>query len=423
MTNFRSAASIIRSGFTLVELLIVMGIIVLLASIALPTVKELLKDQKSSQAARLVQAYAESARARAIATGRPVAMVIERMYSDDRNGDLVGNDCSTRLSIGEVFPPYEGDWSGAQAIIRGDPGSGIFRGTMHADISFSQAASLWDSANSMPSGLVNSGDIIMFGDSRRAFRIADNTNDADVEAVALDSTDPNDLKIRIDFDNPPFDEDAGLVLGEPAVFPAALTRFRIFRKPSKSMAGSIVLPRGICIDLAASGVGPSGLDFGTETIAASTRVGDSDSLGHVAASYGPVYIVFDQSGKVQDLYYGLTPNVPTSLTTRRPASNTIHLLVGKTEQVEPLSSAYLGPEIIPPFDGAATRDDVRYNLLDPSGYWVSVNPYSGAITTSQVQDQSAFPPLASNLSAGERLSLRVARSRALASSGTQRVNP
>ena len=51
-----------RLAFTIIELLIVMAIIVLIAAVTLPSVKNLLKDQKNSQAARVVQGFAEAAR-------------------------------------------------------------------------------------------------------------------------------------------------------------------------------------------------------------------------------------------------------------------------------------------------------------------------------------------------------------------------
>ena len=414
-----------RLAFTLIELLIVMAVLVLLAAVTLPSVKELLKDQKSSQAARLIQSYAESAKARAIATGRPVAMVIDRMYVDGSR-DLIGNDSCTRVSIGEVFPPYEGDWSGAKAAIITRPTSGtplLPRGQQFAQIEFNQAASLWNVRDGRPTGMVSAGDIIQFGDSNRSYRIADSPNDPDTNVITyIPSSGTSPAYLQIDFDNPAYDEDAGLLTSEPTIFPAIPMKFRIFRKPSKSLAGSIVFPRGVCIDLSASGIGQTGLQFGSASIAAISRPGDP-VRDHAPGSYGPIQIVFDPAGRISDLFFGLPQIVEGStgnLLARRAVDSTIHLLIGKTEQVVP-SPAYLGPEIVPAFDGAAARDDVRYNLLDPANFWVSINPFTGAVTTSQVQDQSAFPALPASMTDVQRATARVARARSLASAGFQRV--
>lgn len=87
-------------GLTLIELLVTLGIITLLAALILPTVKGLLSSRKASQAGILVRNYLEAARARAIASGREVAVVLERVssrvYDDDGDGviqflDVNGN--------------------------------------------------------------------------------------------------------------------------------------------------------------------------------------------------------------------------------------------------------------------------------------------------------------------------------------------
>ena len=89
----RSNKTTRRRGVTLVELLIVMGVLTILATLSLTTVKGLLKDQKISQAGRLVEQYFESARIRALTNGRPVAVFLERV-------DLTG-DASGRLRIAQ----------------------------------------------------------------------------------------------------------------------------------------------------------------------------------------------------------------------------------------------------------------------------------------------------------------------------------
>ena len=106
---------------TLVELLIVMAVLTILATMALTTLKGLLKDQKVTQAARLAQQYIETAKIRAITSGRPVAVFLERV---SLNGDSLNpgaprpeNYMATRLSIGEVFPPYIGDVDSAEGAL------------------------------------------------------------------------------------------------------------------------------------------------------------------------------------------------------------------------------------------------------------------------------------------------------------------
>ncbi len=392
------------SAFTLVELLVVMGIITLVAAFTLPNIKGLLKDQKITQGVRQIKAYAESAKARAIATGRPVALIIERMKLDNSgaSADAATNDTSARLSIGEVFPPYAGDWAGTTATISQHP---TIAGVQIASIALAQAASI-----ASQTGIVDVDDVIQFGDSPQTYRIT---------GVVVNA--PTDVQIL--FQNPPFDPITTLPTGEATLFPVApmstppaslpLT-FRIFRKPSKSLVGNITLPRGICIDLSVSGIGRSGREFGAESI--------SGAMPSPAGYYGPIYIVFNPVGSVQDLYYATAPNNRTLDTVRHPVGGMIHLLVGKTEQVfsnpaGDLSNnlpGYLSNTVILPPSGP--RDDLTYNILDSSNYWLTINPFSGAIYSSQVQqlNNSATGPLAD---------ARIAEARALAIAGVQSTNP
>ena len=62
-------------GLTLVELLVVVGVVSVLAAVMLPGIKSVLTDRKSSQGAIMVRNYLEAARARAIGRNRAVAVV------------------------------------------------------------------------------------------------------------------------------------------------------------------------------------------------------------------------------------------------------------------------------------------------------------------------------------------------------------
>ncbi|MFN7890775.1 MAG: Tfp pilus assembly protein FimT/FimU, partial [Pirellula sp.] len=67
-----------RFALTLIELLVTLAVVSSLALLILPSVKSLLLDRKSSQSAIVVKNYLEAARSRAIASGKPVAVVLER---------------------------------------------------------------------------------------------------------------------------------------------------------------------------------------------------------------------------------------------------------------------------------------------------------------------------------------------------------
>ena len=73
---FRTNREAIRSGLTLVELMVVVVILVILVGVVLPLAQPALKGREIREAARQVNTMFASARARAAATGRPVGVAI-----------------------------------------------------------------------------------------------------------------------------------------------------------------------------------------------------------------------------------------------------------------------------------------------------------------------------------------------------------
>lgn len=78
-----------NNAMTLVELLVVIGVISVLTAIVLPSIKTILTDRKASQSAIVLRNFLEAARARAVATNRNIAVVFERVSSRplDTNND------------------------------------------------------------------------------------------------------------------------------------------------------------------------------------------------------------------------------------------------------------------------------------------------------------------------------------------------
>ena len=90
-----------RRGVTLVELLVVVGIMLLLAAITIPSMQGLTEGRRVREAARAVNVYFGRARSRAIESGRPCGVMFERLERQP-------NACVV-LRQAEVPPPYSGD--------------------------------------------------------------------------------------------------------------------------------------------------------------------------------------------------------------------------------------------------------------------------------------------------------------------------
>lgn len=342
-----SRASQPRAAVTLVELLIVMAVVLLLAGLTLPSFRSMLQDQRVSQTARIVQGMTESARARAIALGRPVALILDRVPVDtaaNASDNLISDNTCTRMSIGEVFPPYEGDWSGATGDLSDDStDADSVPETLTIDLA--KVASMIDMSTSKPNGMIEVGDLLQLGDHSQLFSI---TN---ISVQTINGA----LKVQVRFANPPpgfYASDALWLTASQGI------RFRMIRRPTKTLAGSTVLPRGMCIDLSQSGVGVSGNEL------AAAKAGTMNYAG----LYGPIFIVFNARGNVDGAYYRTSGG--SSMAQMNP-TGIIHLLVARTEQVA-----------VEEMNLNSARESAVPNLFDVRNVWVSINPFSGAIYSS-----------------------------------------
>jgi prepilin-type N-terminal cleavage/methylation domain-containing protein len=102
-----------RQGVTLIELLIVIVILIMVASIAIPLVRFNFSDRKIRESARQLSAYFTLAKTLAAERNRQVGVMFERT-----SGDL--NRCQSMYII-EVPAPYSGDVLDARAYVRFNP--------------------------------------------------------------------------------------------------------------------------------------------------------------------------------------------------------------------------------------------------------------------------------------------------------------
>lgn len=463
----RSHAPAIRRGVTLIELLIVVGVLTILATVSLQSVKGLLKDQKVTQATRLTQQYIESAKIRAITTGRPVAVFLERVSLDgDQAGGVVvsqpQNYTATRLSMGEVFPPYTGDAVGATGTLwdvqfgLGSPDVRINDG--YADqirIPVTDVVSGFGTPGA-PGGFVSVGDLIEFPGTNRFFSIE--------QWEFVQNSVTGLTEVAITFFNPPASYNLNLTTNGFAppgtYFPAWATEapalpldvnsfatgcllsggaspqqtlaidtpgesrrstFRIYRRPKKSLVGAITMPRGTGVDLFHSGTGETGSandggPFAFIPPAGRSGIAPNDQITNLSRdSYSRVAIVFDRTGKASGIFRAEKLTGLDSSGT--PASREIfdgltldsklYLLIGRTDQV------FSGPNYVRP--APSDKETPLSNLLDPANSWVVINPLTGSVDSAPVSAVED-PVLASALANSDFGSV-VDASRALSSVG------
>ena len=290
-------------GLTLLELLVVVGVVSVMAAIVLPGVKSVLTDRKSSQAAIMVKNYLEAARARAIGRNRPVAVVFERLSSratvsgtryvsetattwDPVNPPTLTPDTNfvpyntcIRLSMAEEPLPI------TQAVL---PVPIVFTARMPGDninppIPTGPGYVGDDSLADMHQGAINevrifqvqtsgnvdlewligeyltNGSQISFGNSSRRFSIV-TPRSPSVHKKYQDSQNGQngDKSIWFSVMNELAFDGHSERAKEPYVdIPAGTTfdSFKIYPRPKPIFTQAIQLPRGMCVDLSISGFG------------------------------------------------------------------------------------------------------------------------------------------------------------------------
>jgi prepilin-type N-terminal cleavage/methylation domain-containing protein len=95
-----------RAGFSFIELLMSIAVIVVLVSISMPLLSKLAQSNKRTQAVNLVTAYISNARALAIQMRRPTCVIF---YEQTTTNALPANPNQTAIMIGVAAPDLSPD--------------------------------------------------------------------------------------------------------------------------------------------------------------------------------------------------------------------------------------------------------------------------------------------------------------------------
>ncbi|GAB6164441.1 hypothetical protein JCM19992_04410 [Thermostilla marina] len=340
-----------RAGVTLVELLIVVSIIILMLAVAVPRLRPMMESRRVREASRAVNAYFAAARNRAMETGRPVGVLIERLQRQP--------EAAVTLRMAEVPPPYAGDTTTARVQVR------ILAGTPSVlQIRFPSSGEVAQiSGGFLP---VYVGDPIRLNYRDPPFRLLgpDTDGDGKVNCEVIQAGQPLTAAIPSTVGRLPYP-----VVTDPAApwnVPSSASLplpFSIERRPETTAAAPLRLPGRTVIDLAASG---------TDTMLTATPPAgpafqpidkDGDNTNGIQDD-SPVIIMFGPEGSVDRIYH-------QSIEQR--VTEPIFLLIGRWDRMPATAGS-----------GTPMAEDGLFNWQDIQNLWVVVNANSGLTTAAPV---------------------------------------
>jgi type II secretory pathway pseudopilin PulG len=356
-------------AYTLVEVLVVLFIMVLLASIALPTVKDMLANQQVAKATRNITAFMNRVRSRAISEGRSYGVRIERFGADT----AFARSHSVRIRELVSIPPYSGDSSAARVKLTSgkaefDPvnagSSGELQGAHSSLINLSWSLLQQNGNPTNRPVPIQPGDCLELPGGR---------------LVAINGIQQYSVTFNINLDrqsNFAFPDAQSLSSAAQAEVP-----YKIHRRPIPSAAAPYSLPRGVAIDLNYSGMqstsphylvstnsgqvpqeAPDGSLIQDRRHFAPKLIDDPDSSIEPFYASNPIDIIFGPQGQVESI-------TVSGKTSTAFADGMIFLCIGDTDGVRP--DSLLSQE-----NGAIA------NVLNPESKWVVINPTSGRITSA-----------------------------------------
>jgi type II secretory pathway pseudopilin PulG len=368
-----------RRGITLVELLVVVGILVVLAMITVPMMQPLSEGRRIREAARAINVYFSRARSKAIQTGRPCGVMLQRL-------DRQPQAC-TVLRQAEVPPPYAGEMPDA-VVSPIQAGPGVLR--------------LRVRPLDMAPGLIRRGDAIQLNNQGPWYVIFDFPDGAGPD---LDfPVDPITGFINFNFNDSDGDGwidnlllSASLASQGPAAIPwpgawlpnGPRVPFQILRQPVASSEAPLQLARGAVVDLVASGFDSTLPDWATHDVAHNFEPDMTNAMGPQ-----PVVVMFAPNGSVQGVYYAKRAydakgTCMGMVYEGRPVVEPIHLLVGKWECI-PAAARNASVNVPDAFNPATYPDNAPqaesglYNWLDATNLWVTLHPQTGLVTVAEL---------------------------------------
>ncbi len=389
-----------RRGVTLIELLTVLAVVSLLALLVLPSVKTLLTDRKSTNSATMVRNFLEAARARAVGSGLPVAVVFERLSSvpADLNADGLINEndfqggrlisatatdplpalapidtnflaynASIRMSMAEQPLPVTNAMLSVATPIYARPAVGGAPYVAPPDIRQpTLTASEVEARNyfTIDGGATNqvllsffkAGNEVSFNRSTTKHMIVETSLDLTNNVLWFTTISSSGVLSYLEQALP-----SNEIVSSPVTL---ISSFTVFPKLRPINGQAIQLPKGTCVDLSLSGFSSAGNIVGRDQrMRFSSAWLYTTTAAPNASEVRPIYVVFSPDGGLSRVYANAarsSVSVPVEI------ADDFFLHVGKIDQV-----------VVPVFSNTISQ-----NLTDPSAYIVRLSSKSGAISVA-----------------------------------------
>lgn len=328
-----------RHGFTLVELLIVISIMVILAAIVIPKLRVVTADRKIREAARVVESMFASARDDAVVSGFAAVELV-------RNKNFANG--STSLFRMRMRPPYSGDFVGDGVTI--DAGNAIRFWS-------------WDStgmvyAEYTPNPAIEANDFIQFNYRGPLYRLTSATT---FEVLPYQVAPPS----------------------LPAPPTSNVIPFKIFRKPIRITASEVRLPAGQLVDLRFSG------DPDTSGLASSLN-GELNPAPPPSPNTNSFVAVFDQHGAIERYYPQGFGGASPALVPAGP----LFLLVSAdqdAEGIDPLQNMSNLWVSVNHTNGAVKVSEIGTNISVPAPFYPAASARLDAARALAMERRNAHP--------------------------------
>jgi type II secretory pathway pseudopilin PulG len=361
----------VRSGITLLELLIVMLILLMVTAAAIPVVAPAMRNREMREATRLVNSFIGAAKTRALATGRPCGVQIERFN---------GLPFAFQLSQIELPPPYSGDMLSARTVgvqtLAGEPGMNT------KNRAGNWPYVLWFRVAMDPAtfnrSLIRIYDTIQLGSQGHVYTVLGPDEDED-GVIDPPSSESSPIMLELAFlSNTPilnnvfFPWPVNTGSASDPMDAAALSvnvPYQVFRQPVRTSTPPMVLPGGIVIDLSISGVGDQLFNV--------TKYQDF-SIGMPAVEPIVLFdpqILFSPSGRVE-----WVSGADGKLTR---ATDPVYLLIGRRELMFDVTNRVDAKNIV--FQNLSPVPNPSDTMPPPAeNFWVTIAPQTGQVTTAEV---------------------------------------